>query len=469
MPPATSLKRYIRLLDGVILSGDTDSAEELQDEVLAVFEPELDGLRSKLTNDQPAVFASVDGVTIDSSSEVDFIKDARLLRSRLQVELEKIEPDAGEQRMRETVFISHRSTDKDVADMLKDFLVTSGIPNEKIFCSSLPGNDIKSRISAEVKKCLRESIVNILILSKDYYESAYCLNEAGIAWYLEDEVDAIAVCLPEIDEDNMWGFFNGENKVRRLNDENDVAAIYDTIRKRLNVPGADFSVVTRERQKLAQRYEHYIDGRKIDYASENSEDPDDHIDDNYTPVIGQYDVGNIPVEPAFLLVYAAAGNGQIMKVQTLGSPVQVSTSGKQFMADMTQRESARWVEALDILITWGWVKPVGNKGVVFELTGTGYKKADWLKEGMDINTENDPLDELKEFDAYAAEEKDSIELSELENRAFELLRNQAMGKQELAEKLGISMNAVIRLVKKLLDAGIIKSRGSARNKEFYAE
>lgn len=104
------------------------------------------------------------------------------------------------------------------------------------------------------------------------------------------------------------------------------------------------------------------------------------------------------MEPAFLLVYAAAGNGQIMKVQTLGSPTQVSASGKEFMVDMSQRESARWVEALDLLITWGWVKAVGHKGQIFELTGTGYKKADWLKEGMQINTDNEPLEELKGFE-----------------------------------------------------------------------
>lgn len=116
------------------------------------------------------------------------------------------------------------------------------------------------------------------------------------------------------------------------------------------------------------------------------------------PVVGQDDVGNIPVESAFLLVYAADGDGQIMKIQTLSSPTEISTSGKQFMADNSRRESARWVEALDRLIEWGWVKAIGYKDEIFELTGTGYKKADWLKEGMGIDTSKEPLDELKEFE-----------------------------------------------------------------------
>lgn len=115
-------------------------------------------------------------------------------------------------------------------------------------------------------------------------------------------------------------------------------------------------------------------------------------------VVGQDNLGNIPVDSAFLLVYAADGDGQILKIQTLSSPTQVFTSGKQFMADNSRRESARWIEALDRLIEWGWVKAVGYKGEIFELTGTGYTKADWLKEGMGIDTSKDPLDELKNFE-----------------------------------------------------------------------
>ena len=120
--------------------------------------------------------------------------------------------------------------------------------------------------------------------------------------------------------------------------------------------------------------------------------------ENDKSVVGQNDVGNIPVDSAFLLVYAADGDGQIIKTQTLSSPTQISTSGKQFMADNSNRESARWVEALNRLIEWGWVKAVGYKGEVFELTGTGYRKADWLKDGMGIDTSKDPLDELKVFE-----------------------------------------------------------------------
>lgn len=52
----------------------------------------------------------------------------------------------------------------------------------------------------------------------------------------------------------------------------------------------------------------------------------------------------------------------------------------------------------DLMSLFHLVKAVGHKGQIYELTGTGYKKADWLKEGMRINTDNEPLEELKGFD-----------------------------------------------------------------------
>ena len=126
------------------------------------------------------------------------------------------------------IFISHRSIDKAVADILVDFLAATGIPKTAFFCSSLPGNDINEKISAEVKAALKNSVLNIAILSRDYYQSAYCLNEAGVLWYRED-VPVIPIALPEIDSKNMYGFLNSEYKLRRLDYDTDISYIYDAV------------------------------------------------------------------------------------------------------------------------------------------------------------------------------------------------------------------------------------------------
>lgn len=153
------------------------------------------------------------------------------------------------------IFISHRTTDKEIADMLVDFLSASGISRDKIFCSSLPGNDVKKKISKEVKEALDSSVVNIAILSNNYYKSAYCLNEAGVLWYKEEPV--ILIALPEIDINNMYGFLDNDYKLHRLDTETDISDIYDTVREALKSSPIRTSTIISESHKLINRYKNF--------------------------------------------------------------------------------------------------------------------------------------------------------------------------------------------------------------------
>lgn len=166
-----------------------------------------------------------------------------------------------ETKVKSIIFISHRSTDKDIADMLVDFFAGTGIPKESVFCSSLPGNDINERISDEVKTALKNSAVNIAILSHDYYQSAYCLNEAGVLWY--EEVPVIPIALPEINSGNMYGFLNNEYKLRRLDCDTDISYIYDTVNEAVSAPHTKASVITRENNKLRAKYAEYLKTREV--------------------------------------------------------------------------------------------------------------------------------------------------------------------------------------------------------------
>ena len=167
---------------------------------------------------------------------------------------------------RPIIFISHRSTDKAVADMLVDFFSGTGISRDAVFCSSLPGNDVRENISREIKAALKDSVVNIAILSQDYYQSAYCLNEAGILWYL-DRVPVIPIALPEIDSGNMYGFLDNEYKLRRLDSEDDVAYIYDTVKDAVAAPTVKTSITTRENQKVRERYNGFLKTREAPVPS----------------------------------------------------------------------------------------------------------------------------------------------------------------------------------------------------------
>ena len=161
--------------------------------------------------------------------------------------------------MKPTIFISHRSTDKEIADMLVDFFSNTGIPHSSVFCSSLPGNDVDEKISEEVKAALKSSAVNIAILSCDYYKSVYCLNEAGVLWFLD--VPVIPIALPEISANNMYGFLNSEYKLRRLDSDEDIAFIYDKVSVGISAAQSSHIIVTRETSKLKTRYAAFLANR----------------------------------------------------------------------------------------------------------------------------------------------------------------------------------------------------------------
>lgn len=169
----------------------------------------------------------------------------------------------GEKKM---IFISHRSTDKDIADMLVDFFLSTGIPKNTIFCSSLPGNDINEKISNEVKMALRDSVINIAILSRDYYQSAYCLNEAGVLWY-KDDIPVIPIALPEINSNNMYGFLNSEYKLRCLDLDTDIAYIYDVVSEAISVQKTKVADFTYANNKLKERYADFLTVRKVSEPS----------------------------------------------------------------------------------------------------------------------------------------------------------------------------------------------------------
>lgn len=171
------------------------------------------------------------------------------------------------------IFISHNTQDKAVADFFVDFLIAIGISRDSIFCSSLPGNNVIENISSEIRESLNTSKVNVVILSNSYYQSPYCLNEAGIIWYKNDL--KIIIGLPEISIDNMQGFINKDYLIRHLNNSDDIYAIVDDLTKTLELNYTSHQVINTEATKLTRKYNEFITSRRIESA-ENK--PSNNID-----------------------------------------------------------------------------------------------------------------------------------------------------------------------------------------------
>ena len=108
---------------------------------------------------------------------------------------------------------------------------------------------------------MKNSCVNIAILSNEYYKSAYCLNEAGIIWF--QDVPVIPIALPEIEPTNMIGFLDSDYKIRRLDNADDIAYIYDVVCEAVHSEQAKASVVTAESRKLTDKYHAIISNRTV--------------------------------------------------------------------------------------------------------------------------------------------------------------------------------------------------------------
>lgn len=160
------------------------------------------------------------------------------------------------------IFVSHRSEDVKIVSLLLNFLGRTGIPATRIFCSSIPANGVDQNVSNEVKQALRNSKINIVILSNAFYESAYCLNEAGVLWFLEG-VPVIPIALPEITQEKMTGFLDGKYTVpRHLDSKPDVFNIYGQIINALGEPQVNVTIVNDACTDLIDTYKQYINNER---------------------------------------------------------------------------------------------------------------------------------------------------------------------------------------------------------------
>lgn len=266
--------------------------------------------------------------------------------------------------MRNEIFISHRYSDKEYADMLQDYLVGCGVPKDVVFCSSLPGNDVHKNIPKEVKEHLKHSAVNIILLSSEYFDSYYCLNEAGIIWYTEEEVPFIVIGLPEIGTTDMVGFISSDYRLYRLDVDTDLSHILDTVSERLKLDGSKHTIVTREIEKLKVRY--YALNATRNHCEKVSE------------TIQTEEPIPISSDAAILLSFASmSDDARIMSIDINGGRI-IATGKYQFTNGVNVRNKARWQAAIEELMEHHYVIPIGHDGELYEITADGFDMIDTL-------------------------------------------------------------------------------------------
>lgn len=93
------------------------------------------------------------------------------------------------------IFISHRSTDKQYGNALRDFISGLGVPNNRLIYTSHPLHKIPldKNIYDYLRSNISANVFMIILWSNQYLESPACLNEMGAAWVVQSDYTNIYV------------------------------------------------------------------------------------------------------------------------------------------------------------------------------------------------------------------------------------------------------------------------------------
>lgn len=87
--------------------------------------------------------------------------------------------------MSKSIFVSHATKDASLAAAVVDLIEDgTGVPEGEIFCSSLPGYGIPAgkNFVGYMRDQMDAPKVVVLLLTKNYFNSHFCLSELGAAW-----------------------------------------------------------------------------------------------------------------------------------------------------------------------------------------------------------------------------------------------------------------------------------------------
>ena len=112
------------------------------------------------------------------------------------------------------VFISHSSNNKEIADHLCAYISHLGVKNKNIFCSSVVGQGIGNgeKLNNAIAAAIQKSSLLIYLISYDFLNSSYCMEELGVGWYLSQQGKATCyyLVLPDIEMSDLVGFVNSK-------------------------------------------------------------------------------------------------------------------------------------------------------------------------------------------------------------------------------------------------------------------
>jgi hypothetical protein len=148
-------------------------------------------------------------VLLSYKDRIDFIESSNNLKDF----------DIAQKQRPYKVFISHSSEDEKFVENFVSLLEFIGVDsNEKLLCSSLDGYRIplaEDFFEYIFKQFHSYKLFVIIIHSKNYYNSPFCLNEMGAAWVLK--TDHFSILTADFDYKDMCGCINSNAIAIKVN------------------------------------------------------------------------------------------------------------------------------------------------------------------------------------------------------------------------------------------------------------
>jgi len=147
----------------------------------------LEKVRTWYANNQPKIQSN--SYVFNKSEHIEYEK----IIAKYIVELGRYDDsmisDTDITDMSMNIFISHSSKDKLYCDSFVELLEAIGVPESNILYSSSPRHGIPgdNDIFEYLKKHITNRITVFYMLSDNYYNSIYCLNEMGAAWVAQND------------------------------------------------------------------------------------------------------------------------------------------------------------------------------------------------------------------------------------------------------------------------------------------
>lgn len=145
------------------------------------------------------------------------------------------------------IFISHSSKD-DIVPLFVDYLISIGIPNKNIFCSSLEGNGVKNgeRINDTIRSELQNASMVIYLITSNFLKSTYCTQELGASWLLKAKIFVFK--FEDVGNSELKGFIDSSFKYNFFNTDG-LSSLYDELDEIFKL-GNKQAVISRATNKL---------------------------------------------------------------------------------------------------------------------------------------------------------------------------------------------------------------------------